>query len=260
MNTSSGRRDRPVTRGDKSVIPGGGPWLIGFGSAIITVATTIGILMLSFGDGPDPSDPQTQAEYQQLIVEERSALKDGYVVHQQVLTVGARKTLRYSVTMCGAEVVRPTSPCGKSRPSQGNTSPDAYRIGARIKGKLTTDANADITPTTEAIQPVITPADEATWTWNIKPKETGTFTLTMNFTTLRETGEDALDADKPFTTRMEVGWTWQHLGSSIAEFWNSAWQWIVGIAGVLGVGGVLGSRTRRTRQRTAKPARRKKKR
>jgi hypothetical protein len=157
--------------------------------------------------------------------------------------------------MCGAEVVRPDSPCGRSRPPQGNASPDAYRIGARIKGKLTTDANAEITPTTEAIQPVITPADEATWTWNIKPKETGTFTLTVNFTTLRETGEDALDADKPFTTRMEVDWTWRHVGATIAEFWNASWQWIVGIAGLFGVGGVLSLRSK-----TKKPQPRKKRR
>lgn len=244
MSTSSGRRDwPPEPRVDAAIPVSAGPGLIGCGAAAVTVATTIGALTLFVG-GPDPSDPQTQAEYQKLIVEERSALKDGYVVRQQVLTVGARRTLRFSVTMCGAEVARPDSPCSRSKPSQGQAPPDAYRIGARIRGKLTTDANADVTLTTEAVQPVITPSDEATWTWNIKPKETGTFTLTVNFTTLREAGEDALDADKPFTTRMEVDWTWRHVGATIAEFWNASWQWIVGVAGLFGVGGVLGLRSR----------------
>jgi hypothetical protein len=189
-----------------------------------------------------------QSTYQTVIKDERQALIRGTLVTPRNVKAEADRSAKFAAVVCGPSAHNRGLPfCGFVLPpaASGSSEPvvDETWAGSRIKVKAAVDADAEVTQLSGDVQPVIEPADAAMWTWNIKPKETGRFSITLTLTTLRQDKDEPLLPDRTVTIPLEVSLTITHGVKSTS---GSLAIWIPIVVSVLTLFG-LGEFLRRRR-------------
>lgn len=201
--------------------------------AVLGVAV-LGVVVILAMDSPPHSSlsapgDASQSQYQVDVETDRSSLTSGYAGVPRKVRVDVDQTLRFAVTLCGDKADSQDRRCRRDAPRPDGPTVEPQPVGARVRARLTTDATAEIVAVSSEIQPVIQPTDSATWTWNVKPSKSGTYTLMVVLTTLRGGTEEALLADRILASEFEVGGTFAHSGSVFARIVKDYWPVITGV-------------------------------
>ncbi|MFC0545995.1 hypothetical protein [Kutzneria chonburiensis] len=206
------------------------------------------------GSNPDDS---TQHIFQTTVVGDQQYLIDGYVSYPDKVTTDVDQAVIFSASVCGSASRR----CGgapaplPATPSTSTTAQAPTKIGARIRGHLTSDAPAQIDLDSTEIQPVLRDTDRAVWSWTVKPSASGSYTLTATFTPLRADTAEPLAADTQVSAVFEVRQTTGHAVGSVWTVLSSGLTAIIASLSALGITGVaVWTWLRRKKTKAAEPA------
>jgi hypothetical protein len=108
-------------------------------------------------------------------------------------------------------------------------------VGASISVLLTGNMPGTIDNQSPTVQPVITPTDAATWSWELDPNEAGTFALTLSVAPLLADTGVPLVAGVPYPIRLTVT---ESTGQQITHAVGSSGTFIRHLAEVLGALGL----------------------
>jgi len=201
---------------------------------VIALSTLVLIISCTSacGSAEGPSEA-TQQWFQTTTAANQTYLIDGYIIYSPHVSTDVDTSINFSVTVCS----KSASNCHLRAQYDTPAAPPASaatHVGARIKAHLTTDAPGRVTLASTEVQPVIGSADDATWTWQLTPSASGSFTITATFTALRADTPEPLTADTKIDAKFAVAAT---IGHSIA----SAWSFLTSSVTVLVAGiGALG--------------------
>jgi hypothetical protein len=204
-------------------------------------------------------DPTTQQWYQTTSAENRKYPIDGTIITPRHITTEVGQSSILIITVCGAEA----SACGNragQAPSTAapTTKTEPVQVGARIKARLTSSAQCDITLTSSEVQPVLTPTDVPVWQWQIKPASAGTMTLTVHLTPLLADTDQPLLPDHSTDISVDVQQTASNVFTSIGSNTKDV---LITIGAVLSACGLTGVGlwqliSRRAKRRSPNPANR----
>jgi hypothetical protein len=197
------------------------------------------------GLSPAPTPSPMQSAWRIALNADRGELESGYILADSEAEISIGETYTVSVLVCGPESVscshRPRLPSarGPVRPSGGSVQQwNATKIGARVRGSLTTSGEADVRlGTQDAVQPVTESTDEAEWTWYVRPKEAGVITLKANFTVLQADTDAHLRPETHVNISLTTTQTLAYRASQIVNAVRGSIAWSVTIVSGLGVTG-----------------------
>lgn len=200
--------------------------------------------------------PSQQCKYQNMILQDRSALSPGVIVVQQAISIPLGQPYLIRAAACGksavcSEYVIAGTVLPEPEPSrlQGK-----LLIGARIQATLQGSFPGTVHSVTPTVQPIIASTDAATWIWRIQPSRGGDFNLFLTLTPLAGDTSTTLTPDISVQIRITVTTTlWQNITSVLA----SVRDFLLGLSGLFSALGVTAAaaviwvfrRTSRIRER-----------
>lgn len=203
--------------------------------AVAALAILTAALAVACGSAPNYAaggSSSDQQQYQIKLAADRSSLIAGSITLPNGVSGQTSNPVRVSVTVCGPRAIVPGL-CGRLRTStaSGDTPANQVMTGANLKVDLTTDVQSTITLTTDEIQPVVSPTDDATWVWNVVPHQATSADefLTVHVTALIGQTTNPLIPERTFTIPFDVatsgGDTRSHIGNTL--------QWLLTTLGAL---------------------------
>jgi hypothetical protein len=168
---------------------------------------------------PQCSEPSEQCEYQNIILQDRSALSLGFILIQDPIRIHLGQSYNIRVAVCGKSVVM----CNEYVLGTTRTEPEPSRfqdkllIGARIQASLEGMFPGSVQNMTPLVQPIIASTDAATWIWQIQPSRGGNFNLILTLTPLEGNTNIPLVQDTPIQINITISMTpWQEITSALS--------------------------------------------
>ena len=238
--------------------------------SLAVAAGLVGLVALNACGIPaePPPTSQDQEQFIKSFLADRAFLFDGYATTVTSIRMPVDDTYRLTVRVCGekagctahftgtaspgtsasasAPVSPGASPAASPTPVPSGTSsvtpdPSAHptllpgetrvRIGGLISTRLTSNMPGTVNRLSSEIQPVVTPADLATWQWDVTPSRVGEYRLQVHVSVLRAETSQPLIADQVIEIPLTVDRT-------VAKTAEQAWFGMKEVLTVLSAAGV----------------------
>ncbi|GIJ74252.1 HEAT repeat domain-containing protein [Virgisporangium ochraceum] len=181
------------------------PVVLGAAAAAVFVVLALVAFCTNRGSDPTsgggigtaaPTPTGGQGAFQVALANDRLYLLDGTMSVTALRRVRVSDPFPVRLEVCGpaASCAASPEPAPSAVGTPGDTQQGRVKVGSHIGAELTSNAPdaVGIDPVGVRTQPVIDPADRASWEWHVTPTATGEFSLTLGVTTLRPDAATAL--------------------------------------------------------------------